>query len=597
MSALANATVEGRASFVELDLPSGLSVPAGTPLAAAVEYYNEHVRRELGAPMRPAQGDHLTDELHRLDALIEAVVPTDKASTELRDRLVFHLLRSHPWTKSNCDAAKFATEAGEWLVEWVNLAVKPIECSKHVRAVCKRRKQSVPDEYSFANDDMVYACTIDEVAGAYSALLRKYQTRGFTFFHFSSGGTIVTSVVRGLNKFTGLTATDEDDVSSASDQKRLFFESQRSHTESDTLFVTNKSNGENAKGTVRLIGGVWWLLAGSKNTCLPCPISVDPRTVFDQSNPTVPSWMILNAFYDHAKGLQASAEFEAYAMRLDEDDLVILFEFNNEHHEHLFPIHSDYVEAFAMRGRSGVAIHPQEAFEFFARYRFRHVAFSHRPPCDLDAVVSEVRARRDIEGVVVYFLLATNVIGLLKVKSDFYSIARAIRQIFWRMPDAIIRFFAEQRKTSRVLSRAFRMPRYLLLSVRTRMASRMKRMTQIPSHESNAALWTEWGLSFCDWWIGTRLSLAETPTDQLHCAEAAKARFGSLFHDFLQAFDSAGAERWLTEAIEARLVDADAVEEPRSDRRGGGRAKREVDGAGDGEAGDEAPSGDDATDA
>merc|ERR1719161_535128 len=89
------------------------------------------------------------------------------------------------------------------------------------------------------------------------------MTRGLSLFKFSGADDVV---VRGFRKFTGLTATDEDEESGATDRCDDFYYAPK---EAATCFtVTTKSNGENGKFTMRKVKGEWLLFAGSKNTCL-----------------------------------------------------------------------------------------------------------------------------------------------------------------------------------------------------------------------------------------------------------------------------------------------------------------------------------------
>ena len=74
---------------------------------------------------------------------------------------------------------------------------------------------------------------------------------------------------RGIPKFTGLLEGDEDEQSNS--HQANFFYGGSSIDQADHLFMTRKSNGENAKMSLVVIDGVRYMLAGSKNTCLIWP--------------------------------------------------------------------------------------------------------------------------------------------------------------------------------------------------------------------------------------------------------------------------------------------------------------------------------------
>ncbi|KNC52583.1 uncharacterized protein AMSG_08445 [Thecamonas trahens ATCC 50062] len=344
-------------------------------------------------------------------------------------------------------------------------------------------------------------------------------------------------VIRGLDKFTGLTATDEDDVSEAPERKRLFFAGGRSHLEADTLFVTTKSNGENAKATLREIGGEWWVLAGSKNVCLACPVATDPRTVYNNTDPTIPSWKILNAFHEYVTGVVRDEldALEELGRVLHDNHYVVLFEFNNATHEHLFPIEADFLDGFAIRGVGSAAIDPVTTFALFDKYQFPAVKVEKRAVAELDDIVAEVRADTTTEGVVVYFMLDGEVIGLLKVKSDFYTLARATREQFKRLGNSVFRALKalQPRAPSGAVREAVTISRATLTDVENRIRRRMARMDQIPSYETDHEAWAARAVAFCHYWLDNVYNKAPLTIEARKAAiEASRAKFGTLYAKF-----------------------------------------------------------------
>ena len=460
---------------------------------------------------------------------------------------------------------------------WVNTSVNPRKMLQYVKARAKKTGVAIPKEYKYPSDDAAYACEYDERAATLSMYLRTYQSRGFTFFRWALGNDDLeadpmfaamdvvktriespeitldavdreliqeeyTTVIRGLDKFTGLTAADEDEVSDATDHKSLFFAGGVAYTDAQTLFVTTKSNGENAKATLRKVGGQWWVLAGSKNVCLLTPLETNPRELYDQTDPTIPSWKILNAFYDYVTEVVVGEKnaLDTLGARLHDSHYVFLFEFNNATHEHLFPIEEDFLDGFAIRGVGSAAIDPVETCAIFDEFGFPRVKCERRDISELDDVVAEVRADCTVEGVVIYFMLDESVVGLLKVKSDFYTLARATREQFKRLGNAVkqgLRSASSPAATQAALV----ISDSTVADVKKRIKRRMARMTQIPGTLQDQAGWAARGLAFCDYWLDQYYQpTPNTVEAKEECIHQSRAKFGTLYAEFYAQYVADG---------------------------------------------------------
>ena len=71
-------------------------------------------------------------------------------------------------------------------------------------------------------------------------------------------GNVTTFGFRGIPKFSGLVASDEDEESHA--EAAMFFFDGQTMEDVKEVYVTEKSNGENAKLSVRVLDGVDYLL-------------------------------------------------------------------------------------------------------------------------------------------------------------------------------------------------------------------------------------------------------------------------------------------------------------------------------------------------
>ena len=88
---------------------------------------------------------------------------------------------------------------------------------------------------------------------------------------------------RGIPKFTGLTAQDEDEVSNS--HQHSFFYRGKTMSDARGFYETLKSNGENAKLSLRVLNGVVYLISGSKGTCMIWPADSAASKFYDVETP------------------------------------------------------------------------------------------------------------------------------------------------------------------------------------------------------------------------------------------------------------------------------------------------------------------------
>eukprot|EP01084_Bolivina_argentea_P206142 352018_1 len=100
---------------------------------------------------------------------------------------------------------------------------------------------------------------------------------------------------RGIPKFTGLVASDEDETSKSHENSSSFF--YRNYTISDckSFVNTTKSNGENCKLSIITCNNISYGISGSKNTCEIWPIEEYSNKYFD-TNISYPSGWIAKIY-------------------------------------------------------------------------------------------------------------------------------------------------------------------------------------------------------------------------------------------------------------------------------------------------------------
>lgn len=383
-----------------------------------------------------------------------------------------------------------------------------------------------------------------------SPVLRVLLPRGLHFLEVRRKGkddVVDRFWFRGISKFTGLLAGDEDEVSNSHNASSDFFYGGKKLSDAKTFVQTLKSNGENAKMSCRTIDGVLYLLAGSKNTCLIWP-ALDPSTKY------YPAVEAISSSSKHADLFDAlrccdKPEFQPaphiakifstwFLSRTEAQRVAFLSEFRQLHvatimgeinrpwGEHLLPISDVYLECFAVLVGEQCArpIAPQRAFRFFHNHgisdnakAFRHVPYSVHPIGELEDRVRGVRKCKNSEGAVLYLCdRNNNTIGLVKVKSTDYVVRRRLREslrstlVNPMFKGNVVGFEAHsllsrQTRKSKPSMKAKRLPD-MLASIRANLPQKMAALTHIPSHKSDAPLWGSYALKFLDWWLKTRVA-------------------------------------------------------------------------------------------
>lgn len=324
-----------------------------------------------------------------------------------------------------------------------------------VRAYNKWRKTPEGREYIKATGSK--ACHgFDDAVYHGCPMLRSALPRGCHYvevFDAETGKRLKCFVFNGIPKFSGLQSTDEDEESDATASD--FFLNEKSLPDAKMVFVTNKSNGENARIWGITVGAVRFWVTGSKNTITVTPVDAahagggaahdddgDHAAAHDGDHDSKqqPWWTIratVRQWYAGMTDAQRDLLFELF-----DEYGTLMAEINRPWAEHLVPINTTVLELYAMLGRDGHCVAPSVAFDAFQRLGLsdksapvRHVSFhvvalTGDAASDFAALVQAERSKADAEGSVLYLVdAAGDLFGLAKVKTTWYVVWRRIREL------------------------------------------------------------------------------------------------------------------------------------------------------------------------
>eukprot|EP00467_Chlorarachnion_reptans_P002231 CAMPEP_0114510054 /NCGR_PEP_ID=MMETSP0109-20121206/13568_1 /TAXON_ID=29199 /ORGANISM="Chlorarachnion reptans, Strain CCCM449" /LENGTH=546 /DNA_ID=CAMNT_0001689307 /DNA_START=1 /DNA_END=1641 /DNA_ORIENTATION=- len=433
-----------------------------------------------------------------------------------------------------------------------------------------------------------------------SPMLRALMPRGLSEVKFkpTGGGKETTVVFKGIPKFSGLVASDEDEESNAS--ANIFFYKGKSIDNAGGFYTTAKSNGENAKLGCHIVDGIVYLIAGSKNTCFLWPAKEPVQRFQKANNPSVPGQFICALYSDWFLKL-AKEQQSRFAEDMGKNYGTIMAEINTPWYEHVVPINSLYIECYCLLDVHGQPVHPREAFEFFRRFGIKqmhptisaapapkkdsitkpedlqnvvnreswidtinkdgaykldakttyigHVFFSRHDIKELSTVVNSIREATNTEGAVLYLTDAKTeeVIGLVKVKASEYVIRRRLREnmkgaIFGPLRRGDIKDFPapmpmkNKRKGGSGAVSGVKSVSGALQTAKDRIVKGARGLTHVPGHEKHWKEWAQFGTGFAEYWCRTRLLDGLDPNRILVAAvlQESKLRIASLFSEYSQ---------------------------------------------------------------
>ena len=276
---------------------------------------------------------------------------------------------------------------------------------------------------------------IDDKMYEHNQVLREKVARGNSFVTFygkdvPNGGC----VVRGLKKFSGA-YWDDDDIQHPDHAgwSKYFLSAPANAT---NVVVMEKVNGEAAHISVRLLGSTFIIFCGSKNVHL---LAIHRKHLVKYSDQRYSyACLIGEAFFELLEGMSESQRVRLLSFMAHTGFTAVL-ELLQPKNQHI--VNLSHLPAPVLRfitwvpcdvgGKNCIcSLPPNIAIDLAsylclptANYSLIHIA-------DLPKELAAVRSCTQSEGVVLYFLNSCQeVIGLIKFKTIWYILLRAVREI------------------------------------------------------------------------------------------------------------------------------------------------------------------------
>eukprot|EP00466_Bigelowiella_natans_P000385 jgi/Bigna1/84912/estExt_fgenesh1_pg.C_10347 len=514
-----------------------------------------------------------------------------KATTpDQRDKALVAFLNAHPFVQ------KKTPQVLDYEKHSIEITGFRLEIFKFRKWLNSKRGRPYKSVAGGMSDDGLYTV---------SPMLRELMPRGLHRIIVTSkgggkggggggGGTKrITRIFKGIPKFSGLVASDEDEESNAS--AAIFFYDGKTINDAGGFYTTAKSNGENAKLGCLVADEIPYLVAGSKNTCMVWPAEQPVEKYVPADNPSVPAQFICLLYSNWFLGL-SKEQRSLFVSEMSQKYGTIMAEINTPWYEHIVPINSLYMECYS--------VHPKDAFTFFKSFgidqihptmsapvppkrkkpispgeledvlnkeshknRIRasggykldgkkyigHVYFKQHTIQELEGVVNEIRDMPNTEGAVLYLTDAKSdaVIGLVKVKSSEYVIRRRLREnlkggLFGPLRRGEIKEFppskekllaksGSKKKNQKKAAIGSKSLNHVLGVTRDRIYKGCRKLTHVPGCSE---LWEEWfafGKGFSEWWVESRLLNGYNPekVNLEAVLEEAKIRIASLYAEYV----------------------------------------------------------------
>ena len=433
--------------------------------------------------------------------------PLEQFSLNLDDdRVVVSMLDEHPWAKKKVDGYMTTYTLN---LKAFNKWLKTDEGRLNGKRGC--------------GDDAIYTA---------SELLRLHMPRGMAVF---DDGTDFF-VVRGFLKFTGICSGDEDEHSSATENTDAFMYSGKTLSDCSRFISTEKSNGENGKWAIRrCCDGSYIIFAGSKNAMKYWKMGTNPASEFT-SDEYMPCEAVARWVYDYCKNMTDYTR-DKFFKTVADNEWTLMFEINHPDSEHVFPIHEMRMDFVSILDSKGRPIDCEMSFEFFTEYDITHVPYSiHDYTTEsFNGIIDSTRSRTDTEGIVIYLYDAdSQCIGLIKIKTDYYVIARAIRECFKHFIHmALAGNLTNGPVTPKPKGKKSMTEDEALTDVEKRIKKRMPNMRHLSNCDERCQEWTNTGLAFIANWYGN-YSSKTTNDEKIEYLHYSQKNYGTLFDEAIR---------------------------------------------------------------
>ena len=239
-----------------------------------------------------------------------------------------------------------------------------------------------------------------------------------------------------LKKFTGGMG-DEDESQPENDRSWMKF-FLKPQDEAKTVICTRKANGEAAHLSVRFIEQKCFLIVGSKNVHILISTYSDIEKYLDSRFQYAK--VIARAVLDTLSSFNDSS-LSLLLNFLHYTKLTAVFELlqpKYQHIENVSNLQNNTLQFIAWtlpydqnnrNSKSYCAISPDKGIQFAQKLGFQTVIYDSIDPRDVPSRMDSIRISHGFEGEVMYFMdECENVIGLMKKKTAWYIVLRAIRE-------------------------------------------------------------------------------------------------------------------------------------------------------------------------
>ena len=354
--------------------------------------------------------------------------------------------------------------------------------------------------------------------------MRKLMPRGLSFVEFTNEEDKTETVVFfGFRKFSGM---EDDDEKIDNDKVNNYF---REGTMADvTHFIeTEKSNGENAKWTIRNIFGKNWVFAGSKNTCKVFLLNEDPRKWYPINSIEDYGNIIAFEVYNILNNLKEAGKLDEFVDYITKNEFIIMGELNHPDSEHIFPILTLKIEHVALLGKNGIEINPVTSFNFFDKFELPSVSNSLKLISEFGNTTKRVLEDTKSEGSVDYLLKKNNdgtyiVLALQKRKSSYYVVIRRIRE--------------NCRRHFKLLHEYPGIDKNMVIGLAkkclTELEKKLRDLTFLPNYTEMCEKWVKMGVQFVNWWFSNYIK--SSLEEKMKLLELEKTKFGTTFDTFVK---------------------------------------------------------------
>eukprot|EP00049_Salpingoeca_infusionum_P011794 m.207661 g.207661 ORF g.207661 m.207661 type:complete len:544 (+) comp15029_c0_seq6:67-1698(+) len=343
--------------------------------------------------------------------------------------------------------------------------------------------------------------------------LRTRVARGNSILRVEQGPTVTYfAVVQALLKFTGGLGDDDDvtDTEEADAWRKFFLQPVE---ETACAISMQKANGEAAHLSCLYLNGEYVLLCGSKNVHLAARHREDLAKYTDQRYRVALS--VGSSVFDMLESLPKSNAQRLLAC-LANTRLTATMEILQPSYQHVELLKSKQIEFFSWTlpqfegTRSTLcSLHPVVGLALSKSLGLSPVPYEAVVPANLTNYFEDVRQRVNTEGVVLYFLDKTsfdgNVVGMLKKKTVWYVLLRALRE---KLRTAVRAMHRNESET----------PATQLSKVKQRVTARYVEIQRwLKNSDESRETWTALAMDFIDWLFGGDVFVANsvsTPSEQ-----------------------------------------------------------------------------------